>query len=65
MEQIRHETIESAASYTVGTFGILIAKLADIAAVAQSIACILGCVLVTIRLIYDAVRLVRYIKKKQ
>jgi hypothetical protein len=59
-----NETIESVASYTVGGAGITIASLADLATTAQSITIILACLVVSVRLAHDSVRLWRYLKEK-
>lgn len=59
-----HETVESASSYAIGGASIAIGTLTEIANVAQSVAIIIGCAVVLIRLIHDSVRLYRYIKEK-
>ena len=62
--QGKQETLDSAVSYTVGGGGAAIASLVEISNVAQSIAIVLGCIVVAIRLVHDAVRLYRFIKNK-
>ena len=58
---IQQETSSSLVSYGVGIGSITIAQTID---TAHSLTIIFGCLIVSIRLIHDAVRLYRYLKKK-
>lgn len=57
------EAIESVISYGIGGGGALTAYLMDASQIAQAIAIIIGCIVISIRLIHDAVKLYRFIKK--
>lgn len=57
------EKTDSVTSYTIGGCSIAL-SLADISTIAQEIALILGCVVVIIRVIHDAIGLIRRIKRK-
>lgn len=64
MIQEQHkEAAESLVSYGIGGGGAIIASLADMSQVAQALAICVGCIIVCIRAIHDAVKLYRYIKK--
>lgn len=60
---MKPEVVDSAASYGIGGSAIVL-SLAEIATIAQHIALILGCIIVVIRLIHDAIGLYRRIKNK-
>lgn len=60
----KHETADSMTSYAIGGGSVFIASLVEVATYAQSIAIILGCLVVAIRLVHDSVRLIRYLKEK-
>lgn len=62
---MKQETVDSMQSYVIGGTGITLASLADVASAFQSIAIILGAIVVAIRLIHDAVRLLHYLKTKR
>ena len=57
-----HELYNSAVSYGIGVFSLIIASLPEIANVAQNLAIILGCGVVAIRLAHDALRFLHYIR---
>jgi hypothetical protein len=61
---MRQDIIESAKSYSVGGLSLAIANLTDIANAAQAVTVILACLVVAIRLTYDAVKLWRYLRAK-
>ncbi|MCK5519060.1 MAG: hypothetical protein KAI61_06570 [Alphaproteobacteria bacterium] len=61
----KHAVVESGTSYLIAGGVPLAASLADIASTAQSIAIILGCGVVFLRLIYDGFKLYRYLKEKR
>ena len=60
----KQEVVQSAISYGSGGGLVGLASLADIANTAQSIALILGCLVVAVRLVHDTVALIRYVLKK-
>lgn len=60
----KQEAVQSAVSYGSGGGLIGLASLPDLAHFAQDWAIILGCLVVAVRLIHDAIALVRFIKKK-
>jgi len=59
----KSEIVQSVQSYAIGSGGVMLASLVHIADYAQALAIILGCVVVTVRLVHDGLRLIRYIKK--
>lgn len=64
MAEQKQEMIQSAISYGGGSGLIGLATLADVANMAQAVGLILGCVVIAIRAIHDAINLYRFIKKK-
>ena len=64
-EALKQENVESVQSYLIGGAGITLASLADVANAFQSVAIIIGCFVVAVRLIHDAVRLLHYLKSRK
>ena len=62
--QVKAEIAQSAISYGSGGGLLAFASLADLANAASQVAIILGCLVVAIRLVHDAVALFRFLKKK-
>lgn len=62
--QQHHESIDSAVSYGVGAAGIALSNIDIVAHTAQSVALILGAVVVAVRLVHDLIRLYRFWKNK-
>lgn len=61
----KNGAVDSGISYAVGGGSIFALQLADVAETAQSLAIILGCALVAIRLISDTIKLYRYLRNKE
>lgn len=59
----KHAVAESGISYSIAGGIPIAANLADIASTAQSIAIILGCGVIFLRLIYDGFKLYRYLRE--
>ncbi len=64
VHSMKQESLESATSYGVGGLGISMGALIDVSQGAQAIAMILGCFVVAIRLVHDAMNLYRVWKNK-
>lgn len=62
MIEQRNELGQSLTSYGIGGGGAFLASLADISDAAQALAIIMGCFIVFIRLVYDFVKLKRFLK---
>lgn len=62
--QQKVETVSATLSYTAGGAGVGGSLLMDAANYAEAWALILGCMILFLRLIYDGVRLCRYIRDK-
>ena len=60
----KQETIQSAVSYATGGGMVGVSTLVDVANVAQSLGLILGCLVIAVRLVHDAIGLYRKIKNK-
>lgn len=61
----KQEMVQSVISYGAGGGMVSFASLADVASVAQSMGLILGCLVILIRLIHDAISLKRFVKKEE
>lgn len=59
-----NDNIDSLISYSAATCGFTIATLADVASVFQSLIVILTFCVVLFRMVYDGIRLYRFIKQK-
>jgi hypothetical protein len=58
-----NQTFDSAVSYAIGGGSAIAATLVDISTIAQSLAIIIGCFVVFVRLIHDSFRLYAYLKE--
>lgn len=61
----KNAVAESGTSYLIAGGVPVAANLADIASTAQSVAIILGCGVIFFRLIYDGIKLYRYLREKK
>jgi hypothetical protein len=62
---MRQEVADSVTSYGLSGMAFAVTVLADVAKVAEAMTIILACVVVILRVAYDAVRLWRYLKGKE